>query len=540
MGNGLTKEEQVYQAVQNGNHNAVKALRREGASLEWVDKEGRTPLILACTRGDRLDMVSTLLTLGANLRAYRPGTHGGMPLHHAAKRGLDKTVRVLLDNGADPLAVNDDSLTPLDMARNRGHTSVVRLIEDRICFFCGMVRELSGFALLEALAPQWVTKKIWVVVLPVELDPRRPPRFELVIYQSPKVPLPRTIISLAKAEVEEPKFSLADPVLVITDKTKSKHKFLSEQEGDKEQLERLYKACRGFSQVKTLTRPMTQQQQYPPTSSQEPSASSTSTHQGLGPSPGKLQMQMELPDDVALKMAIDASLRTATEEGLQLSAAGELTNVQDRRHGESSDSRTRMSPPENAAAKFGGWAADEKQQSGYNGWSSSNEEAGPSRVQDFPGKQSKHPDSESKVKPEDSPVAEVTASDVLLPAPETTSTSLPSPPSAPPLPADFAALENSDNVGAIHYPPVDTSPAQVDLAAVAPSNEKVAAAAATTSSQDGANQCVVCWDAPAQGVCIPCGHLAGCMSCLSEIKAKNWGCPVCRAPIEQVIRVYAV
>lgn len=34
MGNGLTKEEQVYQAVQNGNHNAVKALRREGASLE--------------------------------------------------------------------------------------------------------------------------------------------------------------------------------------------------------------------------------------------------------------------------------------------------------------------------------------------------------------------------------------------------------------------------------------------------------------------------------------------------------------------------
>ncbi len=293
--------------------------------------------------------------------------------------------------------------------------------------------------------------------------------------------------------------------------------------------------------LSALTRPMTQQQQqYLPTSSQEPSASSTSTHQGLGPSPGKLQMQMELPDDVALKMAIDASLRTATEEGLQLSAAGELTDVQGRRHGESSDSRTRMSPPENAAAKFGGWGVDEKQQSGYNGWSSSNEEAGPSRVQDFPGKQSKQPDSESKVKPEDSPVAEATASDVLLPAPGTTSASLPSPPSAPPLPADYAALENSDSLGAIHYPPVDTSPAQVDLAAAAPLNEKAAAAAATASSQDGANQCVVCWDAPAQGVCIPCGHLAGCMSCLSEIKAKNWGCPVCRAPIEQVIRVYAV
>jgi protein neuralized len=34
MGNGATKEEQLYQAVQNGNHNAVKALRRDGAALE--------------------------------------------------------------------------------------------------------------------------------------------------------------------------------------------------------------------------------------------------------------------------------------------------------------------------------------------------------------------------------------------------------------------------------------------------------------------------------------------------------------------------
>jgi hypothetical protein len=34
MGNGASKEEQLYQAVQNGNTNAVKALRHDGASLE--------------------------------------------------------------------------------------------------------------------------------------------------------------------------------------------------------------------------------------------------------------------------------------------------------------------------------------------------------------------------------------------------------------------------------------------------------------------------------------------------------------------------
>jgi len=36
MGNGSSKEEQLYQAVQNGNTNAVKALRHDGAELEVI------------------------------------------------------------------------------------------------------------------------------------------------------------------------------------------------------------------------------------------------------------------------------------------------------------------------------------------------------------------------------------------------------------------------------------------------------------------------------------------------------------------------
>lgn len=37
-----------------------------------------------------------------------------------------------------------------------------------------------------------------------------------------QLPLPRTIVSLAKADVEEPKFSSPDPVLLVTDKVTSK------------------------------------------------------------------------------------------------------------------------------------------------------------------------------------------------------------------------------------------------------------------------------------------------------------------------------
>ncbi|CAI9762729.1 unnamed protein product [Fraxinus pennsylvanica] len=52
--------------------------------------------------------------------------------------------------------------------------------------------------------------------------------------------------------------------------------------------------------------------------------------------------------------------------------------------------------------------------------------------------------------------------------------------------------------------------------------------------------CVICLDAPIEGACVPCGHMAGCMSCLNEIKAKKMSCPVCRAKVELVLRLYAV
>lgn len=55
-----------------------------------------------------------------------------------------------------------------------------------------------------------------------------------------------------------------------------------------------------------------------------------------------------------------------------------------------------------------------------------------------------------------------------------------------------------------------------------------------------ASTCTICLDAPVEGACVPCGHMAGCMSCLMEIRAMKWGCPICRTEIDQVVRLYAV
>lgn len=250
--------------------------------------------------------------------------------------------------------------------------------------------------------------------------------------------------------------------------------------------------------LSALVRPtIVQQQQLPASNLELPSTSSTTSH---GPSrKPKNAAAAESPDDVALKMAINASLRTASQEGIPVEDQNE----------------------QHDGSRLGGWG-DQETRSKFNGWS----EAGPSRVSETLGRSNKVPES----------VPEVVSTTTTVPA--GTSSSPSPPPSAPPLPADLIAPLVGAYGDPIHYPSVDTSPVKVDYPAT--SSPGGIPTSKTKAPEEKESQCVVCWDAPAQGVCIPCGHLAGCMDCLSEIKAKDWGCPVCRAAIQQVIRVYAV
>jgi hypothetical protein len=208
-------------------------------------------------------------------------------------------------------------------------------------------------------------------------------------------------------------------------------------------------------------------------------------------------------------MGMGSSSRTAAEEGAYPN--------DDKEHDKISKAET---------SKLGGWE-DGDQASSFNGWGST-AETGPS---DLSRPSEKVPKTEREKMPEHEKMsipsyhqATETASTSLPLAPSTPS----APPSAPPIPLDEAG-------GPIFYPPIDASPIEIDYSQPAPSS-----APAPKATEEKGGQCVVCWDAPAQAVCIPCGHLAGCMDCLSEIKEKGWGCPVCRTPIQQVIKVYAV
>ncbi|XP_039138094.1 probable E3 ubiquitin-protein ligase XBOS34 [Dioscorea cayenensis subsp. rotundata] len=464
MGAHQSRDQALYNHAKCGNVAGIKALRQHGAGLEWVDKERRTPLILACMRSDLLPVAKVLIELGANVNAYRPGSQGGTPLHYAAKRGLVQTVELLLSRGANPLLMNDDHKTALDLARANGHLNIVRSIENSICLFSGWLRELHGPSILEALIPHWVSRKLYVhfelvhscsfsfpsrhhLVEYFYLNhpflfptgglwffpfsspiPTNPPRFYLALYSGLQVAKPRTTVALWKCQIDEPRFTQPDPTMLIECVAgKLKFRLSSGVEGDRQQLLLFYNACRGIprTSINVPAPPVISVAPMPTTAQINPQPSSTL--------PSTLPTSTTpTREDEEISMAIHASIQSAMAEGV------------------------------------------------------------------------------------------VPISDTLPPL------SPSSVPSAPPI--NSTVFYNNS----INYPSVDSHPTNVNASPLDTRPDII------SNTSNSSSSCVICLDGPVEGACIPCGHMAGCMSCLNEIKAKQWGCPICRTQIQQVIKLYAV
>ncbi|XP_021721902.1 putative E3 ubiquitin-protein ligase XBAT35 isoform X1 [Chenopodium quinoa] len=482
MGQQQSKDELLYQQVSYGNIDGIKSLRSEGAGLEYLDREGKTPLALACLNPALYNVAKTLIELGANVNAYRPGRNGGTPLHHAAKRGLENTVKLLLLHGANALMVNDDCQTPLEVARAKGYSNVVRAIENHICLYSGWLRELYGPGFLELLAPQLISRKVWVVVLPCgSRNLRKPFKLELAIYTNIQDAQPRTSIALWRANMEEPDFNQPDPAVTISEASaiprrrrrrscRPRHvsqeriKLAPLNESDKQQLQQFCSACKGIPQVMHANFPFNTPTPVAPITAPPAAAEASPIAADTSPDP---------KEDLELAMAINASLQSAMEEGIPLDHAHASSEASSSTAIHSVPLNGQVDPTSNKGSCSEQFV----------------EEGGPSGT------------------------SAISSSNTPTPMPI---------PSAPTL---------TDEVlpdGPIHYPTIDPNMFEKDY---------------TTedgSKRAGSSSCVICFDAPVEGACVPCGHMAGCMSCLNEIKAKKWGCPVCRTNIDQVIKVYAV
>jgi ankyrin repeat protein len=128
-------DEALAYGARNGRVRVLAALVDHGARLE-ADVYRGTPLIWAASRG-RSAAVTRLLSLGADpigRGSFGGESHGKQvtPLHLAGASGDARTVKILLDAGADPSVVDGHGYgTPASWARHGGHDDVAALIERR-------------------------------------------------------------------------------------------------------------------------------------------------------------------------------------------------------------------------------------------------------------------------------------------------------------------------------------------------------------------------------------------------------------------------
>ncbi len=119
----------LFEAAYGGNLADVGRLVGEGAAVDAVDPENRTPMMFAAFNGHR-QVVSFLLTEGA--RADLKDVNGRTALMYASSGPFAETVEILLDAGAE-IDVQDtlEGFTTLMTAAAEGQVEVVQLLLER-------------------------------------------------------------------------------------------------------------------------------------------------------------------------------------------------------------------------------------------------------------------------------------------------------------------------------------------------------------------------------------------------------------------------
>ncbi|PYQ97811.1 MAG: hypothetical protein DMF97_13495, partial [Acidobacteria bacterium] len=119
----------VVDAAMQGNHEAVKALLKDGADVNTAQGDGMTALHWAVQKGD-VDLTKTLLYAGANVKATtRIG--GYSPLLIASRMGNAAMIDTLLAGGADPNAATANGTTAVMLAAQAGNAAAVGALLDR-------------------------------------------------------------------------------------------------------------------------------------------------------------------------------------------------------------------------------------------------------------------------------------------------------------------------------------------------------------------------------------------------------------------------
>lgn len=115
-------------AIAENQNEIIQALLARKPNVNQFGQGNGTPLMHAAIRGD-FDLVAHLLELGADPNAQNPGVYSGsMAIHWAVLGGSERVVDLLLKNGANPSAKNDNNEVPLVMAMETNKLELARLL----------------------------------------------------------------------------------------------------------------------------------------------------------------------------------------------------------------------------------------------------------------------------------------------------------------------------------------------------------------------------------------------------------------------------
>ena len=107
---------------------SARVLLDNGAEIGRADKDGRTPLVIACQEGN---VAAARLWLACGAEIDRADKDGRTPLYIACQVGHVEAARLLLAYGAEIDRANKDGRTPLYIACQEGHVDAARLLLEK-------------------------------------------------------------------------------------------------------------------------------------------------------------------------------------------------------------------------------------------------------------------------------------------------------------------------------------------------------------------------------------------------------------------------
>ncbi len=132
----------LLEALQNGNLEVVKQLIEEGINVNLL-RDGVTPLMIASS-GGRTEIAEEILQAGANINEKSDA--GRTALHEAAFNQADAgIVELLMQSGIDVESKDSAGKTALNLAEEKGHRDIVRVIKKHRAQLAADAREWEDF-----------------------------------------------------------------------------------------------------------------------------------------------------------------------------------------------------------------------------------------------------------------------------------------------------------------------------------------------------------------------------------------------------------